>query len=97
MNIPETHNCLVRAHRDLWTTLEGVPDAVSSRPLLEGARLHCIKDLVFHVPVVEDCWLHEDMLRRQPVLNTIPALKDTEGALFTLVSRSKRCWTTGGL
>jgi uncharacterized damage-inducible protein DinB len=79
MNIHETYNYLVRARRDLWATLEAVPDEVLSRPLLDGARLHSIKDLVFHVAVVEDGWLHEDILRRQPVLNTIPALKDSDG------------------
>jgi uncharacterized damage-inducible protein DinB len=77
MNVPETYDYLVRARRDLWATLERVPDEVLSRPLLNGERLHCIKDLVFHVAAVEDCWLHEDILRHQPVLQTIPALKDT--------------------
>jgi uncharacterized damage-inducible protein DinB len=76
MNIPETYDYLVRARRDLWATLEGVPDEVLSRPLLDGDRLHCIKDLVMHVAAVEDCWLHEDILRDQPVLETIPAFKD---------------------
>jgi hypothetical protein len=28
MNIPETYDYLVRARRDLWGTLEGVPDEV---------------------------------------------------------------------
>ena len=79
MNIPETCDYLLRARRDLWATLESVPDEVLSRPLLDGKRMHCIKDLVFHVAVVEDCWLHEDILREQPVLDTIPALKDTQG------------------
>jgi len=77
MNVPETYGYLVRARRDLWATLESTPDEVLSRPLLDGARLHCIKDLVFHVPVVEDCWLHEDILRGLPVCDTIPALQDT--------------------
>src|SRR6266404_6085452 len=76
MNIPETYNYLVRARRDLWATLEGVSDEVLSRPLLDGARLHCIKDLVFHVAMVEDGWLHEDILRQEPVLKNIPVLKD---------------------
>jgi uncharacterized damage-inducible protein DinB len=78
MNIPETCDYLVRARRDLWATLEGAPDEILSHPLLNGARLHCIKDLVFHVAVVEDCWLHEDILRDQPVHKTIPALKNAE-------------------
>ena len=62
----------------MWKTLDGVPDEILSRPLLNGARLHCIKDLVFHVAVVEDCWLHEDILRDEPVRKTIPAFKDAE-------------------
>jgi hypothetical protein len=37
----------------MWATLEGVPNEVLSRPLLDGSRLHCIKDLVFHIPSVE--------------------------------------------
>jgi uncharacterized damage-inducible protein DinB len=77
MNVTETYDYLIRARRDLWTTLEGVPDEVLSRPLLNGERLHCIKDLVFHVAAVEDGWLHEDILREQPVWETVPALKDT--------------------
>jgi uncharacterized damage-inducible protein DinB len=79
MNITETYDYLVRARRDLWAALEGVPDEVLSRPLLGGSELHCIKDLAFHVAGVEDFWIHEDILREQPVLKTTPALKDTEG------------------
>lgn len=79
MNIPETYDYLVRARRDLWATLESVPDEALSRPLLGGSRLHCIKDLVFHVANVEDGWIHQDILRDEPVLKTTPALKDTEG------------------
>jgi hypothetical protein len=30
MNIPETYHYLVRARRDLWATLQGVPDEVLS-------------------------------------------------------------------
>jgi uncharacterized damage-inducible protein DinB len=79
MNIPETYDYLVRARRDLWATLNSVPDQVLSRPLLDGAQVHCIKDLLFHIPSVEDGWIHEDILREEPVLVTIPALKDTQG------------------
>lgn len=88
MNIGETYNYLVRARRDLWATLEGVPDEVLSRPLLGGAKLHCIKDLVFHIASTEDFWIREEILREQPVWKTNPALKDTQGgpvfAGFTL-------------
>jgi uncharacterized damage-inducible protein DinB len=97
MNVPETYDYLVRARRDLWSTLEGVPDEVLSRPLLNGSRLHCIKDLVAHVPTVEDFWLHEDILHQQPVRETIPALKSADWAPSMEVSLSKRCWTTGAL
>jgi hypothetical protein len=31
MNIPETYDYLVRARRDLWATLAGVPDAWKSQ------------------------------------------------------------------
>jgi len=76
MNIPETYDYLVRARRDLWATLEAMADEVLSRPLLDGEKFHCIKDLVNHIPGVEDGWIHEDILRDQPVRNSIPALKD---------------------
>jgi uncharacterized damage-inducible protein DinB len=76
MNIPEIYDYLVRARQDLWATLEGLPDEVLSRPLLDGSRFHCIKDLVMHVAVVEDCWLHEDILRLEPVWKAIPALNN---------------------
>jgi uncharacterized damage-inducible protein DinB len=78
MNIPEAYDYLVRARRDLWATLEKVPEEVLSRPLLNGDRLHCIKDLVMHTALVEDCWLHEDILRTEPVCDTFAALKDKE-------------------
>jgi uncharacterized damage-inducible protein DinB len=71
---------LVRARRDLWAALQSVSDEVLSRPLLDGSRFHCIKDLVVHVAVIEDCWIHEDILRDQPMLQTIPALKDSDGS-----------------
>ena len=76
MNIPETYDYLGRARRDLWATLETVPDEVLSRPLLNGDMFHCIKDLIFHIPAVEDGWVHEEVLREPPLRDTIPALKD---------------------
>src|SRR5437867_8950572 len=79
MNIPETYDYLVRARRNLWTALERVPDEVLSLKLLDGDRFHCIKDLVFHVVATEDFWIREEILREQPVRQTISALKDTKG------------------
>jgi uncharacterized damage-inducible protein DinB len=79
MNIPETYDYLVRARRKLWAGLEAVPDKVLSRPLLNGAKFHCIKDLTFHLVATEDFWVREEILRAEPLRQTIPALKDTQG------------------
>jgi uncharacterized damage-inducible protein DinB len=79
MNIAETYDYLVRARRDLWAALQHVPDEVLSRPLLNGDKFHCIKDLLFHLAATEDFWIREEILREQPVRQTIPALKDTRG------------------
>jgi len=79
MNIPETYDYLVRARRNLWAGLQAVPDEVLSRPLLNGDKFHCIKDLLFHVANVEDFWIREEILREQPLWQTIPSLKRTPG------------------
>jgi uncharacterized damage-inducible protein DinB len=79
MTIPETYDYLMRARRDLWAALRGAPDAVLSQPLLSGERFHSIKDLVAHIAMTEDFWLHEDILRETSLLESIPALYDTGG------------------
>ena len=84
MNIPEMYDYLVRARQDLWAALEAVPEEVLSRPLLDGERFHCIKDLVFHIAVVEDGWVHEDIQRVEPVRAGIPELKDVESELVAV-------------
>ena len=75
MNITETYDYLVRARRDLWATLETVPDEVLTRPLLDGKRFHCIKDLVAHTAGVEDGWIHYTILQDSPVEDAFSALK----------------------
>ncbi|WP_425148002.1 DinB family protein [Deinococcus sp.] len=82
MNIPQTYDYLVRARRDLWTTLESVPDEVLSRPLIGGPRFQCIKDLVFHIAGVEDGWLHYTILQDEPVQQTFPVVKDIQDGPF---------------
>lgn len=82
MNIPETYDYLVRARRDLWAALEAVPDEVLTRPLLDGERFHCIKDLVFHIAVVEDGWMHYTILHDEPVLAPFPDLRYSEEGSF---------------
>ncbi|HLJ86301.1 MAG TPA: DinB family protein [Candidatus Angelobacter sp.] len=79
MNIAATYDYLIRARRDLWAALENTPNELLSRQLLSGAELHCIKDLLFHIAAVEDGWIHEDILREPPVLESTPVLKDTQG------------------
>ncbi|MBB5234521.1 DinB family protein [Deinococcus budaensis] len=75
MDIPGTYAYLVRARRDLWATLEAVPDEVLSRPLLRGERFHSIKDLVAHTARVEDGWIHHTILRDAPVEDAFPAIQ----------------------
>lgn len=75
MNLPDLYDYLVRARRDLWAVLEGAPDEALSKPLLNGDRFHCIKDLVLHTAEVEDGWLHGDILRVPFVQGSFPELQ----------------------
>ena len=79
MNIAEAYDYLARACRDLWATLKSVPDEVLSRPLLDGSRFHCIKDIVMHIPDVEDGWTRGNILRDRMVQKDFPALMNPEG------------------
>ena len=74
MKIRDIYDYLVRARRSLWSTLEAVPDEVLSRQVLNGSQFQCIKDLLSHIPAVEDGWLHEDILRSDTVWSTTPTL-----------------------
>ncbi|MGL4612052.1 MAG: DinB family protein [Trueperaceae bacterium] len=82
MTIFETYDYLVHARRDLWAALEAVPDEVLSRPLLQGKKFHCLKDLVFHSVNVEDAWIHYTILRDQLVLESFPNLKYSDQGSF---------------
>lgn len=66
VTILEMYQYLGRARRDLWAVLEGVPEE----------RLAAIKKAVFHVAVVEDGWLHEDILRVPPLLDGFEGLDE---------------------
>ncbi len=87
MTIHETYDYLVRARRDLWSKLEELPEEVLSRPLLNGDRFHCIKDLVFHIPDVEDGWINGD-IRRQPIVQEAIPLLRNGGPFFADVELS---------
>jgi uncharacterized damage-inducible protein DinB len=88
VNIPEIYNYLVRARRDLWFALESVSTEIINHELLHGDRFHSIKELVFHIAVVEDSWIHEDIQHIEPVRNTIAGLKEitceTDAEIFSL-------------
>lgn len=77
MDIPRFYNYLVRARRDLWAFLETIPDETLSREVIPGTRFHSVKDLVLHIPVIEDSWLHEDILRDPPVWESTADLLGT--------------------
>ncbi len=87
MTIHETYDYLVRARRDLWSKLEELPEEVLSRPLLNGDRFHCIRDLVFHIPDVEDGWINGD-IRRQPIVQEAIPLLRNGGPFFADVELS---------
>ena len=67
MTIQMYYLYLTRARRDLWAFLESLPDEVLSKSVIPAERMRSMKDLVLHIAIVEDSWLHEDILRDQPV------------------------------
>jgi uncharacterized damage-inducible protein DinB len=63
MRVAEAFDYLTRARRDLWQALEAAPPEALTREFLDRPELRSILDLVFHIAVVSDCWLHEDILQ----------------------------------
>ncbi len=81
MTIQNFYDYLVRSRRDLFAFLRSLPDEAISRDVIPGERFHSIKDLVIHIPIIEDSWLHEDILKDQPMWeNTSGFPKDFEKA-----------------
>jgi uncharacterized damage-inducible protein DinB len=76
LDIHAFYDYLMHARRDLWAFLETVPDEVLSKPVIPGERFHSIKDLVLHIPVIEDSWVHEDILRDKPVWESLAGFPD---------------------
>ena len=60
----------------LWSreALEGVSEEALERPLVRK-RLKSVKALLLHTAVVEDAWLHEDILRVPMVLARFPEVE----------------------
>jgi uncharacterized damage-inducible protein DinB len=82
MTINDYYDYLVRARRDLWAFLETMPDEALAKKVLPGPRFECIKDLISHIAAVEDSWIHEDILRDQPVWETVPELEGAQDGPF---------------
>jgi uncharacterized damage-inducible protein DinB len=82
MTIDNFYNYLVRSRHDLWTFLETMPDEALAKKVLPGPRFECIKDLISHIAAVEDSWIHEDILRDQPVWETVPELENAQDGAF---------------
>ena len=78
MTIGDYYDYLVRARRDLWAFLETVPAEARANAVIPGRRFHCINDLLLHIPAIEDSWVHEDILRDQPVWETVKALEGAQ-------------------
>jgi uncharacterized damage-inducible protein DinB len=82
MTIDNYYDYLVRSRRDLWAFLETMPDEALAKKVLPGPRFECIKDLISHIAAVEDSWIHEDILRDQPVWETVPELENAQDGPF---------------
>jgi len=65
---------LLWSREALWRALEGVSEEALERPLVRK-RLRSVKALLLHTAVVEDAWLHEDILRAPMVLAGFPEVE----------------------
>jgi uncharacterized damage-inducible protein DinB len=66
---------LLWSREALWRALEGVSEEALERPLVPRKRLKSVKALLLHTAVVEDAWLHEDILRAPMVLAGFPEVE----------------------
>jgi uncharacterized damage-inducible protein DinB len=65
---------LLWSREGLWRALKGVSEEALERPLVRK-RLRSVKALLLHTAVVEDAWLHEDILRAPMVLAGFPEVE----------------------
>jgi uncharacterized damage-inducible protein DinB len=80
---------LLWSREALWRALEGVSEEALERPLVPRKRLKSVKALLLHTAVVEDAWLHEDILCAPMVLAGFPeveAVLEREGEGLPLTS-----------
>ena len=78
MDISSFYSYLIRARRHLWHVVGETPDEVLAKDVIPGERFHSIKDLLLHTPVVEDSWLHYQILEDQPYLESVPAIAEAQ-------------------
>ncbi len=71
MTVQSFYDYLRRSRQDLFTFLRSMPIESISRDVIPGERFHSIKDLVIHIAVVEDSWLHEDILKDTPIWESV--------------------------
>jgi uncharacterized damage-inducible protein DinB len=80
----------------LWSreALEGVSEEALERPLVRK-RLRSVKALLLHTAVVEDAWLHEDILRVPMVLARFPEGRACPGRYQEAVGRATWAFLQG--
>ncbi|BDP41990.1 damage-inducible protein DinB [Deinococcus aetherius] len=71
MDAEAFYRYLTQARRRLWTTLRALPEDALARAVLPTDGARCVKDLVAHIPVVEDGWFRLDLLGQPLVLETV--------------------------
>lgn len=71
MDAETFYHYLIWARRRLWDTLRALPDEELSRPVLPSDGARGVKDLLHHVAVVEDGWVHASLFARPLVLDDL--------------------------
>jgi uncharacterized damage-inducible protein DinB len=83
MNPITFYRYLIRARQDLWAILEATPDELLAKPILEGQRFKCLKDLIMHTAAVEGFGRHEGVWKDTPVFtHALPEVLWKDGAEF---------------
>lgn len=62
--------CSARA--ELWSFLNGLPEAELDQPVIPAERFQTIKHLLLHIADVEDYWVHEVIRGVSPLVSEWP-------------------------
>lgn len=71
MDAETFYRYLIWTRRRLRDALRALPDEDLSRPILPGDGARCVKDLLHHVAVVEDGWVHASLFGLPLVLDDL--------------------------